>query len=253
MVWWMMAANASTLTLTGTCGGVVAADLAGMTPNGTIAIVSSPTAGATPVGVGPCAATVTGLGANRTVQWTGQVGAGGSIHLQQQVPSPQGCGLLVQALDLGTCTVTNVATVASPSSTTQETEPNGTIATADALPGTSGLHTAAGTIDVGVDDDYWRLDLPVAGWTDILLYSTAGDVNSCGPDDPKMVLYNSAGQQILQDDDEAGRGSGYCPHLDPNVFPALQNLAAGTYYVRVQHWSNNSPRPFGYFVDATLP
>lgn len=103
------AAQAQTFDAVGSCPGVIDLTVAGMTPNGVFGIVSADGTGSVTIPAGqPCAGTVLGLGpVGITQRATLRADATGAAHLSPNVPGV-GCGLALQAIDVTTCTTTNV-------------------------------------------------------------------------------------------------------------------------------------------------
>jgi len=104
-------AQASTLDLTGTCGGPVQIDATGLTPGAAVAVLSATAQGGRSIPVGPCAGTATDLGTGLQVQWTGSANASGELHLSPNLPAPNTCDLWLQVVDAATCTLTPTAQV----------------------------------------------------------------------------------------------------------------------------------------------
>ncbi len=120
-----------------------------------------------------------------------------------------------------------------------ETEPNEDQASAS-------LNLTGGVSDVYVfgdhavqaDSDYYAIDVPVAG-SSLRLEIMEGDraVETCESNgiDSRLTLYNAAGTQLVDDDDD---GRGFCSHIDgtgaTGQDAAAHNLAAGTYFVQVR-------------------
>ncbi|MCB9695375.1 MAG: putative metal-binding motif-containing protein [Alphaproteobacteria bacterium] len=98
---------AATLDTSGTCGGPVVFDAAGLTPGGLYAVLSAPTTGSTVVPAGACAGTILGLGPTPVLRTFAQANGSGSAHLTVNVPA-LACGQQVQVVDGATCDVSNV-------------------------------------------------------------------------------------------------------------------------------------------------
>jgi len=99
-----------TLTITGPCPGLGTVDVSGASPGGTVAIVYALAQGSFPVPSGrPCAGTVLGLAATGiTLAATPTADPTGSVSLPATLPG-NACGVgAVQAVDLTTCTTSNV-------------------------------------------------------------------------------------------------------------------------------------------------
>ncbi|HHO50322.1 MAG TPA: lamin tail domain-containing protein [Deltaproteobacteria bacterium] len=97
-----------TVSLTGTCPGTIDIDMSGMTPNGTLFVLTANAPGQIAVPVGPCAGTVSHLGAGLTLQATPSANANGALSLSPTLPNPL-CGSLIQVLDEASCTFSNIA------------------------------------------------------------------------------------------------------------------------------------------------
>jgi len=104
-------ASASTLSLTGTCGGPVDIDATGLTAGGSVALLRADDQGSTVVPGGPCAGTTSGLDTGLSVQWTGSADGSGELHLSPPLGAPGTCGQWLQVLDVSTCTLTPVAQI----------------------------------------------------------------------------------------------------------------------------------------------
>lgn len=97
-----------TVTLTGACPGAIDIDMSGMTPGGTLYVLTANAPGGITVPTGPCAGTTSGLGAGLALQATPSANANGALSLSPTIPAPL-CGALIQVLDEGTCTFSNVS------------------------------------------------------------------------------------------------------------------------------------------------
>lgn len=104
-------ASASTLSLTGTCGGPVDINATGLTAGGSVALLRADDQGSTVVPGGPCAGTTSGLDTGLSVQWTGSADSSGELHLSPPLGAPGTCGQWLQVLDVSTCTLTPVAQI----------------------------------------------------------------------------------------------------------------------------------------------
>lgn len=95
----------------GVCPGVMTLSITGGTPGGTVAVLGAATSGSTTIPNGfPCAGTVLDLGARLTLIDTTSLDGAGNGSVSGSVPAPA-CGFIkVQALDIATCTTSNVAT-----------------------------------------------------------------------------------------------------------------------------------------------
>ena len=82
--------------------------------------------------------------------------------------------------------------------------------------------TTSGNLEVSGDEDLFRIDIP-AGAAGTLRVWTTGEMDTLG------TLVDSAGQTVVENDD-AG---------DDLNFSLVQNVSAGTYYVRVQNYGTS--------------
>ncbi len=94
------------LTVTGTCPGPVTLDIAGATPFGGVALAYGP-AGSFSIPSGGCAGTSLDIGSPTLATILG-ADAGGGVSFAVTLPAGA-CGLTVQAVDLGSCAVSNAA------------------------------------------------------------------------------------------------------------------------------------------------
>jgi outer membrane protein assembly factor BamB len=95
------------LSVTGTCPGTVRMTVTGATPNASVQIYGSKSAGSTTIMNGGCAGTVLELKKARLLA-TGTADATGKATLNVRLNANR-CGLLLQAVDLGDCATSNVA------------------------------------------------------------------------------------------------------------------------------------------------
>lgn len=96
------------LAVSGNCPGTTTLEVSGATPNGTVAFIFAFNTGSAIVPPGTCAGTQLGL--DRTAQLINTVRADGSGNAQLVGFAPASvCNGFVQALDVSTCTTTNVA------------------------------------------------------------------------------------------------------------------------------------------------
>ena len=112
-----------------------------------------------------------------------------------------------------------------------EIEPNGSLN--EATGQWPGFNQWRGSIKAIGDYDWFKFTV-AQGQSVRLETHTIGDVASCAFDS-KIHLINGAGTQILEDDDD---GVGTCSLINPMTDAAATNLAAGAYYVWVQHFSD---------------
>lgn len=172
------------------------------------------------------------------------------LYVAKITVTPPGCGDgIVQAgeeCDLG---ATNGAAGAPCTSTCTslspfEIEPNGSIQQANALwPGTSMWE---GSINPIGDHDYFTFQLP-AGMAPTLVTHAVGNPAACGFD-TVIYLLDASGNQIVMDDNG---GVSPCSQISPTLYPAVQNLAAGTYYVWVQQHGDAQTIPL-YELDLSF-
>lgn len=113
---------------------------------------------------------------------------------------------------------------------TPEAEPNGSIATATPLG--AGAAGFSGQITPIGDDDYYSFVVPDGATVRLETGSVpfVATSTSC-PGDLEIYFYDAAGTLLASDDDESFIG--LCSLLDRGTI-AMNNLAAGTYYVRVE-------------------
>jgi len=95
-----------TLTLTGSCPGLVTFDITGSTAFGGVAVVYGP-AGSFTLGGGACAGLTLGIGAPN-VAGVFAADVNGDVSFSANIPTGA-CGLSVQAVDIGACELTNAA------------------------------------------------------------------------------------------------------------------------------------------------
>lgn len=95
-----------TLTVSGTCPGFTTANITGATPNGNVALAIALNAGSFTIPGGPCGGTVLGLQQPSLVGMFSANGAG-AVTVSGNLPAGF-CGRRLQAVDLASCTPTNV-------------------------------------------------------------------------------------------------------------------------------------------------
>jgi hypothetical protein len=134
-------------------------------------------------------------------------------------------------------------------------EPNDTTAQANDSGAVRGMPAVivTGGISAGTDLDLFYFDVP-AGQTatlDVVSYGTLGDVDSCGGDN-EILLLDSMGMEIAGNDDPLSVDS-LCGRLNPGDldFGSVENLAAGRYYIQVQHYNMTRAIP-QYFLNIQL-
>jgi len=97
-----------TLTITGTCPGLMTFDVSGGTAFGALGLAYGP-AGSFTIGGGGCAGTTLGISAPSIAGVFG-LDVNGDLSFSATIPSGA-CGLTVQGLDLSNCDTTNTATL----------------------------------------------------------------------------------------------------------------------------------------------
>ncbi len=111
-----------------------------------------------------------------------------------------------------------------------ETEPNDTAATANALPGSQ---TAVyGTISPAIEVDFFSFTA-TAG--DRVYAATQTQWSNGGSTDTIVDIYASDGTTVLETDDDSGSFSGTSSAIGGTIIPAT-----GTYYIRVDGFSTTS-------------
>jgi hypothetical protein len=134
-----------------------------------------------------------------------------------------------------------------------ETEPNNDAQTADPTGGALNMTvTVNGDIDPVADQDWYSITVPQGATLIARTYPIFGDPTSCGFDqDTRIWLVDSAGTEVAFNDDDEAR-TGWCSAIDGSgPDPMAANLAAGTYYIRVQHY-DDSETFSGYFMEVRL-
>ena len=96
------------LSANGTCPGPVTLNVSGATPGAPVEIYGSKSVGSTTITVDTCAGTMLGLKKARLLA-TGTADSSGKVSVRMRLTDNR-CGLLFQALDLGSCATSNVAT-----------------------------------------------------------------------------------------------------------------------------------------------
>lgn len=135
---------------------------------------------------------------------------------------------------------------------TVETEPNDDIATANTSGAAMGQTvTVNGHIQPVADHDVWALTVPQGATLIARTYPTYGDPTSCNDEqDTNLFLLDAAGTEVT-DNDDWDVTMGYCSEINGTTDVAAANLAAGTYYLSVQHY-NDTGTFQNYFMDITL-
>ncbi len=134
-----------------------------------------------------------------------------------------------------------------------ETEPNNTAATAN--PSGAALNmttTINGDIDPVADQDWFALTVPQGATVVAATYPTFGDPTSCDQvHDTRIWLVDSTGTELAFNDDDEAR-DGFCSTIDgAGADTGAANLAAGTYYIRVQDYDDTGTFQ-SYFLDIHL-
>jgi cysteine-rich repeat protein len=134
--------------------------------------------------------------------------------------------------------------VCSPEAVTiAEVEPNGTLGLAQNV----GLAVGViGAIQPVADKDIFAFDVPVASSSVVLNISDGA--GGCPAFDSILTFYNPLGQVIATNDQGDVPP---CSTLKPSLTPAMSNLAAGTYKVKVEESGNNAIVPL-YHLSITV-
>lgn len=129
-----------------------------------------------------------------------------------------------------------------------ETEPNNQINQANQLSVTPGgaLTIVSAAFASATDVDIFEVNLPANAQIDLQTYTTDGNRLDCQTVDTILLLVNDQSQIVAQNDDS----NGLCSRLQTANTPALQNLAAGQYFVVVQPFQNSAPG--SYFLDVKV-
>jgi len=98
---------------------------------------------------------------------------------------------------------------------------------------------ACGSINPIADDDYFSFTLPTAGDVMIETFGASGSGSCPGGVDTVIYLYGSDGLTLIALNDNKAAGN-YCSSISPATTPAAVGLPAGTYYVRVEDWQDDS-------------
>lgn len=115
-----------------------------------------------------------------------------------------------------------------------EAEPNNTTATATLITTCDG---GAGQIGTVGDQDYYEVHVTVPG-SSIRAEVTDFNPLACPTGfDSVLRLYTSGGAELGSDDQD---GIDSCSLIDPGVDLFAQNLAVGTYFLRVEEYQNNA-------------
>lgn len=104
-------ASAQSLTVGGSCPGMVTLDISG-TPGGRAVMLSGTGPGSDLVGPGRCGASVTGL-SNRAMRSVTLLDGAGQAYISRAVPA-MACGQHIQVLDLQTCDLSTVERIPEP-------------------------------------------------------------------------------------------------------------------------------------------
>lgn len=130
---------------------------------------------------------------------------------------------------------------------TSEMEPNDTLPTANlanVAVGQTALFT--GAISTVGDLDIYAVDITgMDRGIRALTHTDPVDTNICVGADTMIMIRDSAGVILVMDDDD---GAGVCSDVDPTFDLAASGLAAGRYYVIVQHYSNMDVIPLYYLT-----
>jgi len=129
-----------------------------------------------------------------------------------------------------------------------ELEPNDAFGTATPL--VSINNQVHGAINPGSDGDYYSFVLASGGDIRLETFDGTGAPN-CTSADTEIELYGPNGTTVLASDDDDGVGN--CSLIDPSgAFPdaGAAGLVAGTYFVKVMHYSGSTVIP-GYRLQIT--
>jgi cysteine-rich repeat protein len=125
-----------------------------------------------------------------------------------------------------------------------EVEPNNTTATANPIGMNNGMVAAIGA---NGDQDFFSFVVTVPG-SSVALTIDDGLGHCPAGFDSKMYLLDSAGNEIVSDDES---GDASCSAILPAMYSQVASLAVGTYYVKVEEFGNNGTAPF-YVLDVKL-
>src|SRR5262249_46094367 len=110
-----------------------------------------------------------------------------------------------------------------------ETEPNDTLATANALGSADGFIAA-----IGFPGDLDHFSFVITPGEAAVQIKITDGLGGCPVGfDSKITLFDSLGTQIATDDD--GLGVGQCSAITPQKYSVVGALTPGTYTVKVQH------------------
>lgn len=98
------------LSLSGNCPGAVTASTTGATAGGTVAYIFGLNTGSTTIPSGPCAGTQLGIQGSVQLVGTDTADGSGNSSLSGNAPNAA-CGRFLQALDVSTCSTSNVAQI----------------------------------------------------------------------------------------------------------------------------------------------
>ena len=147
-------ASAQTLTMTGDCPGTIDVEIEGITPGGSVAILLGAAGRGTDViGAGPCLGTRTDLAGLRLATRADDRDRDGVLAFSPTLSGGR-CETPVQAIDLETCEVSNVATGAG------------------AGPGLPFEHTYPDDGDTCPSFNDWRASLPASGLRGMRMYGS---------------------------------------------------------------------------------
>ncbi|HTJ80710.1 MAG TPA: DVUA0089 family protein, partial [Polyangiaceae bacterium] len=120
-----------------------------------------------------------------------------------------------------------------------EVEPNQSIATATPITA-SCTDGGYGAIAVIGDQDYYAITVP--GPASTIRAEVVGlNLTGCPTSfDSYLTLFNAAGTSLGTDDDD---GTDLCSLISPTTDSFATNLAAGTYYIRVEEFQNDEADP----------
>lgn len=193
----------------------------------------------------------------RVWQWDGMI-ATPEYHVQIKTTA-LGCGNGVlesgEQCDDGNTTASDgcSASCVFEGSVVQEMEPNDASTSATSLPVTIGSATTVhAAIDPVGDADWYSFQIAAGAPARITAktYSALGNPNGCinSETDTKLFLLSANAMELTNNDDANGF---YCSTIDGSMDPMAASLAAGTYYLRVEHYANSQTIP-SYFLDLTV-
>lgn len=183
----------------------------------------------------------------------------GTIEGAEECEGGAGCDMFCQRIavcgdgfidDAETCDDGNTAGGDGCSATCQleaagETEPNNDTVTATSItPGS----LRAGSVTPETDVDFYSFSLTAVSDVRVETFGASGP-GACVGADTLIELIAADGTTVLASDDDDGTDS--CSLIDPGADEGAAHLPAGTYFVRVQSFNNESLIP-GYTLLVSL-